>query len=111
MSEVCQAIIDECQEVITIPDTAKGWREVDAQFGSRCNSPPHTIYRGPRWQTCEDQGHKKHCTTNTKGFSTLLFLTLVDSNYRCGVGLELMDLYTIYTILLLVTVLSSMSLL
>ena len=31
--EVYQAIIDEFQEeVITMPDTVKGWREVAAQF-------------------------------------------------------------------------------
>ena len=38
-----------------MPDTAKGWREVAAQFGSRWESPYDS---GPGWQTCDNQAQK-----------------------------------------------------
>ena len=76
MSEVCQAIIDELQEeVITMSDTAKGWGEVIAQFGSRWKSNFQMENQGPNklWNN----------VSRIQRIFSIILLAMVDSDYTC----------------------------
>ena len=81
--EVCQAILDEYgDEVVSVPTTEDGWRQVSEKFGTRWNfhntmgamDGKHIAIKAPR-----NSGSLYY---NYKGFFSIILLGVVDGDYK-----------------------------
>ncbi len=87
--EVCTAIIDEYrEEVVLMPNTQDGWRDVASKFSEKLNvhnvigamDGKHVAIKAPKEVAlCIIITYLYH---NYKGFFSMILLALVDADYK-----------------------------
>ena len=82
LGEVCEAIIAEYGDIVSLPNTEDGWTDLAEKFGSRWNfnnaigaiDGKHIAIKAPK-----NSGSVYH---NYKGFFSIILLGVVDADYK-----------------------------